>query len=129
MTLSQEYQDTKIKKTQIVNKIRKDWSRSDEKHDAIDRCKKRVVLPNEREKTLIRCAHCQGLFPREGGYIEAHHVIPVGQLESTHPRDVAAYKKRMFCGADGIVPLCLDCHAKQTKEDNKKIKAKNKETA
>jgi hypothetical protein len=98
---------------QVIDAIRDEWQSYSKKHAAIDKRRKRVQMPNERWLTLIRCACCEGLFPREG-WIEANHINPVGKLLSTKPEDIAAYRQRMFCKTAEIEPLCKPCHHSKT---------------
>lgn len=96
----------------IVRRLRKQWMSYGKKFAAIQKAAVRIALPDGRLKTFIRCATCRGLFPRD--MIDAHHLVPVGQLESNEESAVEAYKKLMFCKVEGIQPLCKVCHQFQT---------------
>lgn len=103
---------------QIRNDIRRDWMSYSVKFAAIQARAERIELPDGREKTLIRCACCDELFPRQD--IEAHHINPVGRLESTDPKDVEAFMARMFVRKAEIQPLCIPCHRKATAQHRDK---------
>jgi len=96
----------------IISATRNEWKSDRRKHKAIQKRAERVLLPDGRWKTLIRCNHCQELFRHED--IEANHINPVGPLKSTDPKDVADYRTRMFCHENDIEPLCKPCHRAST---------------
>lgn len=96
----------------ITDPIRKTWASYSRKHAALQKRAERVLQPDGRLKTLFRCEHCQKLFRRED--IEANHKVPVGPLASTDPKDIKAYKARMFCRVAEIEALCLPCHRAHT---------------
>ena len=95
---------------QIRNDVRRDWMRYPVKFAAIQARAERIELKNGRFKTFIRCCGCEGLFTRD--QIQAHHINPVGRLESDDPKDIEAYMARMFVGKSEIQPLCRTCHDK-----------------
>jgi hypothetical protein len=95
---------------QIKDDIRRDWMSYSKKHAAIQERAERVQLENGRHKTLIRCCGCNGLFLH--AQVHAHHLKPVGTLESSSREDVEAYMRRMFCHKNDIQPLCVECHNK-----------------
>lgn len=99
---------------QITDPIRLEWASYLRKHAAIQKQSERVLQDDGRRKTLIRCEHCQQLFPREE--IEANHKNPVGPLLSTKPDDIAAYRARMFCRVAEIEALCRLCHQAHTRQ-------------
>lgn len=109
MTRNEDYSEMHV--GQIVRRFRKQWMAWPRKFKAIQKAAVRIALPNGRHKTFIKCASCSGLFPRE--MIQAHHLVPVGRLESNEPAAVEAYKKLMFCKVEGIQPLCTICHQQQ----------------
>lgn len=82
------------------------------KFAAIQRAAERVEQESGRYKTLIRCACCSELFPREE--IQANHINPVGALASNKPEDIRAYRQKMFCKVAEIEPLCIPCHRRVT---------------
>lgn len=97
-------------KTQIVNAIRHEWMTYRQKRVAIERCVRRIELPDGRKKSFVECQGCKELFERHE--CQAHHLDHVGPLLSTAPEDVQAYRERMFPKACRIVPLCDSCHHK-----------------
>jgi hypothetical protein len=97
---------------QLRNSIRQDWMNDDNKFAAIQSRAERIQIPDGRFKTFIRCCGCSGLFDRK--QIEAHHINPVGRLESTDRQAVEAFMARMFVKAAQIQPLCVPCHRKVT---------------
>jgi len=102
---------------QMRDSIRKDWMRYPVKFAAIQERAERVMLPDGRAKTLIRCCGCSVLFPRSE--IEANHVNPVGPLASASEEDVEQYLARMFCRKAEIEPLCKPCHGRKTAAQRK----------
>lgn len=111
------YED--MTKGQIVSAVRKEWMSYSKKFTAIQKRAERIETEEGREKTLIRCAHCQELFRREE--IQANHVKPVGSLASTAPADIEAYRERMFCKPAEIEPLCIPCHRQATTLQRKQL--------
>jgi hypothetical protein len=100
---------------QVRNDIRWDWMSYSVKFAAIQARAERIQLENGRFKTFIRCCGCSGLFLRSE--IQAHHINPVGRLESTSREDVEAYMARMFVKKAEIQPLCKPCHDKIPERD------------
>jgi len=98
---------------QIRNAIRRKSMSNPVKFAAIQSRAERVILPDGRKRTLIRCCHCEELFRRDE--IEAHHVNPVGRLASTSREDVIAFGNRLFVGIEGFQALCIACHRKATR--------------
>jgi hypothetical protein len=101
----------------VIDGVRKDWMTYPKKFAAIQKQAIRVVLPSGRKKTLIQCACCGGLFPRDK--VEANHKYPVGPLADTSEEAVDAYRQRMFCSVRDIEALCKECHRHTTKLQRK----------
>jgi 5-methylcytosine-specific restriction endonuclease McrA len=47
-----------------------------------------------------------------GKETQVDHIVPAGKLSSY--KDIAGFCKRLFCEADGMQVLCVDCHQKKT---------------
>lgn len=98
---------------QVVSMIRKESMTMKQKWRAIQRHVKRVELPDGRKESLVQCQKCFDLVRREDA--ECHHLNEVGQLASTSPEDIAAYRERIFVHARYLAPWCKKCHHKHHK--------------
>jgi hypothetical protein len=108
----------------IIDETRWEWASYSKKHAAIQKQTERVIQDDGRYKTMVRCAHCQNLYPRSS--IEANHKKPVGPLLSVDPDDIAAYRQRMFCKVKDIEALCKPCHRNHTnttRKENRECKS------
>jgi hypothetical protein len=63
-----------------------------------------------RHKYEYKCAECSGWFTNKE--IQVDHIEPAGKLSSY--KDLAGFVKRLFCEADGMQVLCLECHQSKT---------------
>ena len=97
-------------KAQIVSLIRREWMVDRQKWRAIQRHVKRITLPGGRQASRVECQKCFALVRRDE--TECHHLNEVGQLASTAPADIAAYRERTFVPARELAPWCADCHRK-----------------
>ena len=68
-----------------------------------------------RHKYEYQCAACSGWFT--GKEIQVDHIEPAGKLSSY--KDLAGFVKRLFCEADGMQVLCLECHQSKTNAERK----------
>ena len=68
-----------------------------------------------RHKYEYQCAECSGWFT--GKEIQVDHIEPAGKLSSY--KDLAGFVKRLFCEADGMQVLCLECHQSKTNAERK----------
>lgn len=93
---------------QVVSMIRKESMTMKQKWRAIQGRVKRIVLPNGRQASLVECQRCFALVRRDEA--ECHHLNEVGQLASTAPADIAAYRERVFVPANELEPWCKKCH-------------------
>lgn len=93
---------------EVRDDVKRDWMSYSVKFAAIQERAERVQLPDGRYKTLIRCCGCEGLFVRSE--IQAHHINPIGKLNSTSVEDVEDYIARTFVKKNQIQPLCKSCH-------------------
>jgi hypothetical protein len=116
-------QDSRI--AEIVQSIRREWMTYKEKFKAIQKQAERLIVADGRLKTLIRCAHCRGLFDRQA--IEVNHRNPVGGLKSSASIDIAAYRRKMFCKAAELEALCVSCHRRFTAQTRKRKENANDE--
>ena len=93
---------------QVVSLIRKESMTMKQKWRAIQRHVKRVELSNGRQTSLVECQKCFALVRRDEA--ECHHLNEVGQLASTAPADIEAYRERVFVHASLLAPYCFACH-------------------
>jgi hypothetical protein len=63
-----------------------------------------------------QCSMCYGEFPRKE--VNADHIIPAGSLNDFN--DLPGFAQRLFCEVNGFRVLCVNCHAKVTKEQKSK---------
>ena len=68
-----------------------------------------------RHKYEYQCAKCSGWFT--GKEIQVDHIEPAGKLSNY--KDLAGFVKRLFCEADGMQVLCLECHQSKTNAERK----------
>lgn len=59
------------------------------------------------------CALCGGEFPQSG--VQVDHKVPIGSTASWDE-----FVEKLFCESDNLQVLCIPCHKKKTKKDNKK---------
>ena len=68
-----------------------------------------------RHKYEYQCAQCSGWFTSKE--IQVDHIEPAGKLSNY--KDLAGFVKRLFCEADGMQVLCLECHQSKTNAERK----------
>ena len=68
-----------------------------------------------RHKYEYKCAECSGWFTNKE--IQVDHIEPAGKLSNY--KDLAGFVKRLFCEADGMQVLCLECHQSKTNAERK----------
>ena len=68
-----------------------------------------------RHKYEYQCAECSGWFTNKE--IQVDHIEPAGKLSSY--ADIADFAKRLFCEAEGMQVLCLECHQSKTNAERK----------
>ena len=68
-----------------------------------------------RHKYEYQCAECSGWFTNKE--IQVDHIEPAGKLSSY--ADIAGFAKRLFCEAEGMQVLCLECHQSKTNAERK----------
>lgn len=68
-----------------------------------------------RHKYEYQCAECSGWFTNKE--IQVDHIEPAGKLSNY--KDLAGFVKRLFCEADGMQVLCLECHQSKTNAERK----------
>ena len=68
-----------------------------------------------RHKYEYKCAECSGWFTNKE--IQVDHIEPAGKLSSYE--DIAGFAERLFCEADGMQVLCLECHQSKTNAERK----------
>jgi len=93
---------------QVISMIRKEAMTAKQKWRAIQRHVKRTKMPDGRDASLVECQKCFALVRRKE--VHCHHLNEVGQLASTSPSDIEAYRKRMFVPASELAPWCVQCH-------------------
>ena len=101
----------------IRSSLRKLWSHSQQKKDAIARAK----IPYKgggRRKYSIKCECCgteYGLNDKVPNKklkaYTVHHIEECGQLKSF--ADIQGFMERLFCPSDELMVLCYICHKKE----------------
>lgn len=77
---------------------------------------KRVAENNPRAKWEYLCTTCFGWYLQKD--VTVDHIVPCGSLKSYE--DLAGFVERLFCPADGLQVLCIQCHKAKTKADREK---------
>lgn len=70
---------------------------------------------NPRLKFEYQCKICQLWYPRK--VVRVDHIIPCGSLKKYD--DLPGFVERMFCEADGLQILCVDCDLDRGGDDGK----------
>lgn len=64
---------------------------------------------------LVQCATCPKQVIRDDTQLD--HIIPVIPLSGSD-NDFKALAHRLYCQADGLQVLCLECHKEKTRTEN-----------
>lgn len=84
--------------------------------------REKAVHPTQKGKRGGKqyiCSSCKGVFP--GNHIQVDHKkMVIGIKESLEDMSYDLLVKRIFCKPSNLQVLCLSCHSKKSKEENKK---------
>lgn len=85
------------------------------KYLALDRAKteKKVNETTGRIAQHFLCSSCSMDFPAKG--VQVDHIKPMGK-----GRTWDEFINELFCEEDNLQVLCVPCHAKKSREENKK---------
>lgn len=75
-----------------------------------------------RKCKLHECEECHELFPAKD--MRADHITPIVPVTGFDTWDSTI--ERLFCEAEGLQALCVDCHAVKTKAENEERRENKK---
>lgn len=102
----------------IRSALRKLWMHSPLRKAVRDRS---FVMKEGRSKWYM-CEKCLRLVMQKE--IKVDHIIPVGPTPGSRNAPIGyswdTFMERLFCDESNLQCLCIDCHARKTKEERKK---------
>jgi hypothetical protein len=68
---------------------------------------------NKKQKYEYQCNHCKKWYAAKN--VNVDHIYPAGELNCSD--DLPGFIERLFCEAQSLQVLCLDCHDVKTQNE------------